>query len=58
MRVVFTEFINSTNNTISGGWVLSNKILLPAGPSCNFNGWLGQVSVQVSIGNETHVTDG
>ena len=49
MFAVYTEFINSTNNTISGGWVLSHRTLLPTGPSCNFNGWLGQVSVQVSI---------
>lgn len=49
MLAVITEFINSTNNTISGAWVLSHKNSLPTGPSCNFNGWVGQTSVQVSI---------
>lgn len=52
MLAVITEFINSTNNTISGAWVLSHKTLLPTGPSCNFNGFLGQISVQVSTSDQ------
>jgi hypothetical protein len=44
------DFINSLNNTISGGiylgWGRTGNPDMPASPSCIANGWIGQLSVQ------------
>lgn len=44
-----TEFINSTNNSVSGVISLMHAGDLEAGSSCTANGFLGQFSVQVSL---------
>lgn len=46
-----TEFINSTNNSVSGVVSVMHAGDLEAGSSCTANGFLGQFSVQVSLLN-------
>ncbi|KAK8086692.1 hypothetical protein PG994_001666 [Apiospora phragmitis] len=43
-----TEFVNSTNNSVSGIRVVTSHIPISTGPLCSLNGWTGQVSVQAS----------
>lgn len=45
MRTV--DFINATNNSVSGIIYVRDKQLYP-GHACAFNGWLGQLSVQAT----------
>ncbi|ORY57719.1 uncharacterized protein BCR38DRAFT_354184 [Pseudomassariella vexata] len=42
------EFINAANNLVSGTYVVATKHDLEWGPSCDANGWIGQVSVQAA----------
>jgi hypothetical protein len=44
---LFTDFINATNNTVSGIYALTRRSI-PLGSACTFNGWLGQLTVQVN----------
>ena len=41
------DFLNATNNTVSGFLVVSRRHDLNPGPGCQLNGWIGQFSVQV-----------
>jgi hypothetical protein len=47
---LFTDFINSLDNTISGAIYLNlgytGNPQMPASPACIANGWFGQLSVQ------------
>ncbi|KAF5861106.1 hypothetical protein ETB97_000617 [Aspergillus alliaceus] len=45
-NLTLADFINATNNTVSGLIVLSRGHDLYPGPGCRFNGWIGQFSVQ------------
>ncbi|KAF7596219.1 hypothetical protein BBP40_002751 [Aspergillus hancockii] len=45
VNLTIADFVNATNNTISGLVVLSQHDLSP-GPGCRLNGWVGQFSVQ------------
>jgi hypothetical protein len=42
------DFINAANNSVSGLWVLATDKNLTDGPKCVANGFVGQLSVQVS----------
>ncbi|KNG86222.1 hypothetical protein ANOM_005988 [Aspergillus nomiae NRRL 13137] len=47
LNLTIADFINATNNTVSGFLVLSGHHDLSPGPGCQLNGWIGQFSVQV-----------
>ncbi|KAG9604387.1 hypothetical protein KCU77_g1079, partial [Aureobasidium melanogenum] len=49
INLLTAEFINSTNNSVSGVISLMHAGDLKAGSSCTANGFLGQFSVQVSL---------
>lgn len=46
LNLTVAEFLNSMNNSISGIVVVNRKAPLFPSAACNFNGWLGQFSVQ------------
>ncbi|KAL1636936.1 hypothetical protein SLS58_009542 [Diplodia intermedia] len=48
LNLTFAEWVNSTNNTVSGTVAVMNKGLLKPGGACTFNGWIGQMSVQAA----------
>jgi hypothetical protein len=43
---LLVDFFNATNNTISGIYAITHKSI-PPGLGCAFNGWIGQLTVQV-----------
>ncbi|KAK6824860.1 hypothetical protein PG990_003781 [Apiospora arundinis] len=47
-NLMISEFVNSTNNSVSGIRVVTSHIPISTGPLCSLNGWTGQVSVQAS----------
>lgn len=48
------DFLNATNNTVSGFLVVSRRHDLNPGPGCQLNGWIGQFSVQVRFTRVLH----
>ncbi|KAK7977863.1 hypothetical protein PG996_003914 [Apiospora saccharicola] len=48
LNLMISEFVNSTNNSVSGIRVITSHIPISRGPLCSLNGWTGQVSVQAS----------
>ncbi|KAK8038897.1 hypothetical protein PG993_007308 [Apiospora rasikravindrae] len=48
LNLMISEFINSTNNSVSGVRVVTSHIPISKGPLCSLNGWTGQVTVQAS----------
>ncbi|KKY21044.1 putative glucose receptor git3 [Diplodia seriata] len=48
LNLTFAEWVNSTNNTVSGTVAVMHKGLLKPGGACTFNGWIGQMSVQAA----------
>ncbi|OJD30307.1 glucose receptor git3 protein [Diplodia corticola] len=48
LNLTFAEWVNSTNNTVSGTIAVMHKGVLTAGGACTFNGWIGQMSVQAA----------
>ncbi|OGM45383.1 hypothetical protein ABOM_005600 [Aspergillus bombycis] len=46
LNLTIADFINATNNTVSGFLVVSGRHDLSPGPGCQLNGWMGQFSVQ------------
>ncbi|RDW82358.1 hypothetical protein BP6252_03470 [Coleophoma cylindrospora] len=47
INLATADFLNSTNNTVSGIYVMIRRSISP-GAACSFNGWLGQISVQAT----------
>ncbi|KAB8279049.1 hypothetical protein BDV30DRAFT_202164 [Aspergillus minisclerotigenes] len=46
LNLTIADFLNATNNTVSGFLVVSRRHDLNPGPGCQLNGWIGQFSVQ------------
>ncbi|KAE8382445.1 hypothetical protein BDV26DRAFT_288482 [Aspergillus bertholletiae] len=46
LNLTIADFLNATNNTVSGFLVVSRRHDLTPGPGCQLNGWIGQFSVQ------------
>ncbi|KAE8153174.1 G protein-coupled glucose receptor regulating Gpa2-domain-containing protein [Aspergillus avenaceus] len=46
LNLTIADFLNATNNTVSGFLVVSRHHDLNPGPGCQLNGWIGQLSVQ------------
>ncbi|KAE8353201.1 hypothetical protein BDV28DRAFT_148324 [Aspergillus coremiiformis] len=46
LNLTIADFLNSTNNTVSGILVVTRHRDLDPGPGCQFNGWIGQFTVQ------------
>ncbi|KAF8853791.1 hypothetical protein BDZ45DRAFT_694001 [Acephala macrosclerotiorum] len=47
LNLAAADFINATNNTVSGIYALIHRSI-PPGAACTFNGWLGQLTVQAT----------
>ncbi|KAK6542304.1 hypothetical protein TWF694_006264 [Orbilia ellipsospora] len=48
LNLAIADFINSTNNSISGLWRLTTRQEIPDGPGCTANGFIGQLTVQAT----------
>ncbi|GME40462.1 Epoxide hydrolase-like protein [Neofusicoccum parvum] len=47
-NLALAEFVNSLNNSISGIYVVAHRHRVSAGTACEFNGFIGQLSVQAA----------
>ncbi|KAE8310317.1 hypothetical protein BDV41DRAFT_398490 [Aspergillus transmontanensis] len=54
LNLTIADFLNATNNTVSGFLVVSRRHDLKPGPGCQLNGWIGQFSVQVRFTRALH----